>query len=140
MRFAILAAVGLGALGCDGEPLGDRTIAVGLGYADSTNFGPETASGSALIDTVIGRVELSVSGMPELSGDLYEGWLRGGGEDPQSLGTFNTSATGAALQSVTLGDLTGSTFERVVVTVEPDPDSDPDVPDVRETISGDIPF
>lgn len=139
MRIA-LALVALVAA-CDGEPLGDRSINVALGYSDRTNFGPETATGTALIDTASGRVELSVAGMPQLAaGDLYEGWLRDGGEDPQSLGTFNTSATGAAIQIANLGDLTAATFARVVVTVEPDPDGDPDVPDVRETITGEIPF
>jgi hypothetical protein len=126
--------------GCDGEPLGERTISVALGYGDRTNFGPESATGSAIIDTPSGRVELTVSGMPPLDGDLYEGWLRGGGEDPRSLGTFNTTAAGAAVHVVNLGDLREATYTRVVVTVEPDPDGDPEVPDVRVTIAGEIPF
>jgi hypothetical protein len=137
MRWLVL--VGLIA-GCDGETLGERTFNVGLGYDDGTNFGPETATGSAIVDTPTGRVELSVSGMPRLDGDLYEGWLRGGGEDPTSLGTFNSSETGAAIHVATLGDLREATFERIEVTVEPDPDGDPEVPDVRVTIGGDIPF
>ena len=124
---------------CDGEVLGERSITVFLGYSDHTNFGPETAAGTAVIDTPSGRVDLQVEGMPPLDGDRYEGWLRGGGEDPLSLGTFNTSAQGAATVVVTLGDLRESTFERVAVTVEPEPDPDPGTPDVRETIGGEIP-
>lgn len=124
---------------CDGEPLGERTISVALGFSDHTNFGPETAAGIAIIDTPSGRVELSVDGMPQLDGDRYEAWLRGGGEDPLSLGTFNSSEQGAAMIAVTAGDLREATFERVAITVEPDPDPDPGTPDVRETISGDIP-
>jgi Anti-sigma-K factor rskA len=127
-----------GLVACDGEVLGERSITVFLGFSDHTNFGPETATGTAVIDTPTGRVELSVAGMPPLGGERYEGWLRGGGEDPLSLGTFDTSEQGAASMVVTLGDLREATFERVVITVEPDPDPDPDRPDVRETISGEI--
>lgn len=128
------------AAACDGEPLGERSITVGLGFSDHTNFGPETATGTAVIDTPSGRVELAVSGMPRLDGDRYEAWLRGGGERPLSLGTFNTTEQGAATLVTAVGDLREETFERVAITVEPDPDPDPGTPDVRETISGDIPL
>lgn len=134
-----LLALALAALvGCDGEPLGDRTITVGLGYQDETNFGPETAVGTATIETSTGRVSLEVRGMPRLEGDQYQLWLTGGGEDRLPVLVFNTSEQGAASVAATLGDLRERTFEVLEITVEPDPDPDPD-PSPRRTIGGDIP-
>ena len=126
------------AAACAGEPLGERTIEVGLGYQDRTNFGPETARGSATIDTVTGDVVISVSGLDDLGeGDRYEGWLAGGGERPTTLGRFEVDSTGVASFAAVLGSLTRSTFNRVEITVEPEPDPSPK-PDVRVSIGGDI--
>lgn len=125
-------------LGCDGEPLGDRTITVELGYQDQTNYGPETATGLVTIETATGLVTLSVQGMPRLEGQSYQAWLFGGGEERLSVFVFNTSESGTASLSATLGDLTQRTYESIEITVEPDPDPDPD-PSPRRTIGGHIP-
>jgi len=140
MRISHLtvSAALLAATACTGEPLGERTIEMTLGYEDSTNWGPMDATGTATIDTRTGQVDITVAGLPALTDDAYEGWLAGGGEDATSTGVFNTDANGAGGSTIVLGDLTEATFERVVITVEPVPDPSPS-PDSRHTIGGDIP-
>ena len=123
---------------CAGEELGERAIDMDLIYEDSTNWGPMDATGSATIDTVTGEVVITVQGLPALTEDEYEGWLAGGGEDPISTGKFNTDENGDGSSSITLGDISQDTYERVVLTVEPVPDPSPG-PDSRHSIGGFIP-
>jgi hypothetical protein len=139
MRWIGVALAALGVAACDGEPLGDRVIQVELGYRDQTNFGPETATGTAIIDTPSGRVDLEVRDMALLMGDRYQLWLAGGGEELTAVVTFDVGAGGGAMVAAELGDLRERTFEEMFVTVEPDPDPSSD-PDPRRSIGGTIPF
>ena len=126
------------AAGCSGEPLESRTITVPLAD-EGAEFGPETATGQAVIDTDTGHVAITVMGLEALPAtDEYEGWLAGGGEDPISTGKFNVDENGNGSSEITLGDITESTYERVVLTVEPVPDPSPK-PDPRHSIGGNIP-
>jgi len=125
-------------VGCAGEPLGERFIEMDLAYEDSTNWGPEDATGTATIDTVTGEVVITVQGLPMLTEDDYEGWLAGGGEDAESTAKFNTDANGDGSSTIVLGNISERTWERVVLTVEPIPDPSPS-PDSRHSIGGFIP-
>ena len=119
--------------------LGERVIEVELGHeGDSTDIGPTTATGLAVIDTVSGQVDITVQGLPMLDGEEYEGWLAGGGESAVSTAKFNTDENGDGSSSIIFGDISTRTYERVVLTVEPIPDPSPD-PDPRHSIGGDIP-
>ena len=134
--FALVGAAILLA-GC-GSELGTETYAVSLSCGDDCNHAPsQSGAGSATVDGSTGRVDISVQGLPTLEGDVYEGWLAGGDEDPISTGRFNTDAQGAGSSSILLGDISDRTYERVVLTVEPEPDPDPG-PDPRHSIGGDI--
>jgi len=125
-------------IACGGSPLGERTITVPLEY-EGTDFGPDTATGTAVINTMTGQVDITVTGLDILPAtDEYEGWLAGGGEDPQSTAKFSVDASGNGTSTITLGDISESTYERVVLTVEPVPDPSPG-PDPRHSIGGNIP-
>jgi hypothetical protein len=137
----LLVVLFLGACGGDdGTALGKRQITIPLSYSDDvgSNHGPKDATGTAIIDTVTGKVTITVSGLPKLDKDRYEGWLAGGGEDPISTAKFNTDDTGVGSSDITLGDISGRTYATVVLTVEPEPDPTPK-PDPRHSIGGKIP-
>lgn len=123
-----------------GEPLGDRLIMVPLSYDDESNFGPKSASGTAEIETSTGNVSIAVQGLDRLDTDDYEGWLTGGGETPVSTGKFNTDVTGIGSSMSSLGDVSGKSYTRVMITVETRPDPDPKKPnELQKSIGGDIP-
>ncbi|MDQ3369293.1 MAG: anti-sigma factor [Myxococcota bacterium] len=125
--------------GCaGGDPLGDRSIDVPLVKENADDTAPAGATGMARIETATGRIDISVVGLPPLTGEVYEGWLAGGDEDATSTGRFQTLADGTGSSSIALGDLTARTFDRVVITVEPEPDPTPK-PDPRHAIAGNIP-
>jgi hypothetical protein len=84
-----------------------------------------------------GQVDISVTGLPQLVDEVYEGWLAGGDEDPISTGRFTTDADGQGSSTIVLGDISDRTYERVVLTVEPDPDPSP-APDPRHSLVGTI--
>jgi hypothetical protein len=135
----LLLLVFVGACGDDeGTALGKRQITVPLAYGEGSNHGPKDATGTATIDTVSGKVTITVSGLPKLDADRYEGWLSGGGEDPVTTAKFNTDDTGVGSSDITLGDISGRTYTTVVLTVEPEPDPSP-APDARHSIAGRIP-
>jgi hypothetical protein len=141
VTFAALVATF--ALACDdstgGAKLGDRQLTIPLSYLDGeSNAGPTDATGSASVDTTTGRVEIVVEGLPKVPGEAYEGWLAGGGESPVSTGVFRTDASGGGASEITLGDLSGTSYTKVVITIEPDPDTDP-APDARHSLAGFIP-
>lgn len=136
--FAAALALFLIDGGCGGEPLGIRTITVPMMYDGGSNWGPKDATGTAVIETAAGKVTITVKGLPKLDKEVYEGWLAGGGEGACTTGRFNTDDSGAGKSAITLGDLSERTFERVVLTVEPEPDPTTD-PDDRHSIGGNIP-
>ena len=122
-----------------GTPLGSRTINLTLSYGPGgANYGSQTATGTVVIDTATGRVETTVQGLPQLTNEMYEGWLAGGGESPISTGRFNTDANGGGSATHTLGDISARSYVLFVLTVEPEPDPSP-APDDRHSIGADIP-
>jgi hypothetical protein len=143
LRFlttALALSVSIASAGCsdEAEELGGKQVNVNLAYGEGSNYGPKDATGLAYIDTATGLVEIDVVGLPELQGEVYEGWLAGGDETPISTGRFNTNGQGTGSSSITLGDISKRTYQRVVLTVEPDPDPTP-APDPRHSIEGFIP-
>lgn len=147
MRFGPVEVLGLSgvllasaALGCSsGEPLGDAQYEVKLSSkADDFDHPPsKDSTGKAYIDTTTGLVEIFVEDMPALPGQAYEGWLAGGDEDAVTTGVIELGASGFGSSEIVLGDISDLTYERVVITVEPDPDDDPG-PDLPHSISGKI--
>ncbi|MBW2529051.1 MAG: anti-sigma factor [Deltaproteobacteria bacterium] len=137
-RTAIAAfGAALALAGC-GSELGTDTYEVSLSCGEDCNHAPsQSGTGSATVDGQTGQVDITVQGLPMLTGEVYEGWLAGGDETPISTGRFNTDAQGAGSSTITLGDISSTTYERVVLTVEPEPDPDP-APDPRHSIGGDI--
>lgn len=139
MRLALTSLFLLTAACSSAEPLGERTITVELMHEESTNWGPEDATGTATIDTTTGEVTLQVAGLPVLDVDVYEGWLAGGDEEPLSTGRFNVGEDGTGTSTMVVGSLVDTTYARVVLTVEPEPDPSPG-PDPRHSIGGNIPL
>lgn len=125
-------------LGACGSQLGEQMVEVPLSYDHGSNYGDQDATGLALIDTETGQVDITVEGLPMLTDEEYEGWLAGGGDTATSTAKFNTDADGNGSSSITLGDITLRTWDRVVLTVEPNPDPSSS-PDSRHSIGGDIP-
>jgi len=127
----------LGLAGC-GSELGEDVYTVDLACVDDCNHGPsQNGMGTATVDGATGQVDITVTGLPQLTDELYEGWLAGGDEDPISTGVFNTDSDGAGSSTIVLGDISDRTYERVVLTVEPDPDPSPE-PDPRHSLVGNI--
>lgn len=132
-----LAGTALLAAGC-GSELGEESYTVSLSCVDDCNHVPSQAgAGSAMVNGGSGQVDITVQGLPMLTGEVYEGWLAGGDETPISTGRFTTDDQGMGSSSILLGDISDRTYERVVLTVEPDPDPDPG-PDPRHSLVGDI--
>jgi hypothetical protein len=130
-----------GLFGCSsGDPLGARDITVTLDSKADDFDHPESEKGKgrATIDTRTGDVFIVVENMPQLVGEQFEGWLAGGDESPVSTGLIPIDDDGMGHSSALLGSLTESTYDRVVLTVEPDPDDDPEPAGIH-SLSGDIP-
>jgi len=129
--------VALFAAAC-GSPLGTDPYTASLICGDGCNHDPSAGGmGTAFVDPVTGQVEIEVSGLPQLEGEVYEGWLAGGYvfNSPIATGRFNVDENGDGSSSIFLGDITEQTWDTVVLTVEPDPDPDPG-PDPRHSIGG----
>ena len=125
----------LALLGC-GSELGTGTYNVPLTCGSDCNHAPsKSGSGTAIVDGATGKVVITVKDLPTLTGEVYEGWLAGGGESAISTGRFNTDAQGVGTSTITLGDISASAYEQVVLTVEPEPDVSP-APDPRHSIGG----
>lgn len=137
IKLALTAVASLALSAC-ASTLGDESYDVSLSCGDDCSHAEsQGGTGSALVDGATGRVDITVQGLPQLTDEVYEGWLAGGGEDPISTGRFNTDAGGSGSASIVLGDISDRSYERVVLTVEPEPDPTP-APDPRHSIGGDI--
>jgi hypothetical protein len=135
--FLILWVAAITIAGC-GSELGEDTYTVALTCADDCTHAPsQGGTGTAIVEGATGQIDIAVEGLPALTGEVYEGWLAGGDEEPISTGRFNTDASGVGSSSFALGDISDRTYERVVLTVEPEPDPSP-APDSRHSIGGDI--
>ena len=127
-------------VGACGNVLGTDTYTATLSCGGGCDHEPSAdGMGVAFVDPVTGQVEIEVSGLPRLDGEVYEGWLAGGYilGGPIATGRFNTDENGDGSSSIFLGDITERTWDTVVLTVEPEPDPSPD-PDPRHSIGGDL--
>jgi len=106
---------------------------------DISNWGPQTATGSAMVGVGDGFVQLSVSGLPHLNGEKYTVWLSPQDEgDWVRIGTFNVDETGAGDFGWTPEVFPYQQYRLIVITVEPDPDTD-GKPDERVSLVGHFP-
>ena len=102
--------------------------------ASVSNWGPTSASGIGSVDVSDGEVIVTASGLPRLSAERYEGWLITGA-DLVSVGRFNADASGVVQFRVILERLPARKYDLFLLTVEPEPDSDPK-PSAQRTIGG----
>jgi len=103
-----------------------------------SNWGPEEATGEAVVTAGDGKVEVRVQGLPHLDHGQYEVWLvTAADEEMVSIGTFNTDENGKA-QVVLDKDFPIADYRLLVISVEPEPDPEP-TPDKRRTIAGHFP-
>jgi len=85
------------------------------------------ASGSALVSVSLGELKLNVESLPHLTTGMYEAWLVT--EDMQemvSMGRFNSDMLGQARHEFVREDLPARDYRYLLISVEPQPDSDPD--------------
>ncbi len=135
LPFALLSLLALS--GC-GSPVGSEPINLDISYYSRSTHGDQDATGTVTINPVTGDVVTMVQDLPALDGEVYEGWLAGGGESPLSTGRFNTDENGAGGVSVSVGDISANTYQFFLLTIEPEPDPDP-APDPRHSIGADLP-
>lgn len=104
-----------------------------------SNYGPTSASGVALISIGEAWVDLQAEGLPQLSGQLYEAWLVKAATDEMfSLGKFNADVEGRVTYYHELDQIPETEYRYFVITVEPDPDSDP-AAESKRSIAGVFP-
>ncbi|MEM9187801.1 MAG: anti-sigma factor [Myxococcota bacterium] len=118
-------ALAMMAAGCNAS-LGDQPFMLDLGLFERSDPAAEDGQGTVTIDPVPGQVELQVGGLSPLVDQRYEAWLAGGGEAHLSVGRFNTDASLQGSVSSTVGDISERGFEFFIITIEPEPDTDPD--------------
>jgi len=105
---------------------------------DVSNWGPETASGTAIVATGEGFVTLKVQGLPRLNDARYQIWLTPREGEPIAVGKFNVDATGRADFKATGLKLPATVYKLLIITVEPEPDPNPQ-PDARRSLAGRFP-
>ncbi|OGO39686.1 MAG: hypothetical protein A2Z04_07365 [Chloroflexi bacterium RBG_16_57_9] len=105
---------------------------------DVSNWGPETASGTAIVATGEGYVTLKVQGLPHLNDARYQIWLIPREGEPVAVGKFNVEASGSADFKTTGLKLPATVYKLLVITVEPEPDTSPQ-PDARRSLVGRFP-
>ena len=106
---------------------------------ETSNWGPQTASGSALVGVGDGFVQLSVNGLPHLSIERYAVWLVPRDEGAWvPIGTFNVDESGAGDFGWVPDVFPYQEYRFIVVTVEPHPDQD-NQPDPRISLVGTFP-
>lgn len=115
-------------------------IKIFLNYLpEISNYGPNDATGVALISIGEAWVDLEVNGLPQLNGQLYEAWLVEAETNAMiSLGKFNSDPTGQVKYHAEFEQIPELDYRFFVISVETDPDPGPEV-DARRTISGVFP-
>lgn len=85
-----------------------------------SNWGPQDATGQAVVAIGDGRVDLEVRGLPSLPDEVYWAWLVPADQEaPVAVGAFHTDATGRGSLHVTLDDLPYLTYRLLLITLEP---------------------
>jgi len=105
---------------------------VDLTYIDLSNWGPEEATGTAELLFAEGLVNVSISGLPELPSERYQGWLVNSQVgDAITVGRFNADAFGSISYQGVLPPIADFGFDLFVVTIEPEPDAAPQPSEIR---------
>ncbi len=92
-----------------------------------SNWGPQRATGRAVVALGDGEVTLEVNGLPRLVGEQYQVWMER--EDTREwvpVGTFNSDENGVGKLYVISDEIPYTTYRLMVITVEPAPDPDPE--------------
>jgi len=101
-----------------------------------SNWGPQDATGHAVVAVGDGEVSLDVQGLPRLSNEHYEVWLESRiARKFYSAGKFNAKADGIGHLQVLLDTLPYQEYRMLLITVEPEPDPSPE-PDARHSLAG----
>jgi hypothetical protein len=119
----------------------ETPMSVSLSYvANLSNWGPKTATGAAEIWRNDAEVRLRVDGLTQLQNQAYSCWLANLQDGKFVLvGRFNVSANGSAVMDVTLKGSFPNGYTTVLVTVQPEPDSQSDKPSQLYSIAGFFP-
>lgn len=137
IAFVVVICTNVGAISvsANGAP-----IKIFLNYLpEVSNYGSTEASGVALVSIGEAWVELTAEKLPQLNGELYEAWLVSAQDDQMvSLGKFNANADGQVDYFAELEQLPPIDYRLFVITVEADPDPDPQA-DTRQTLAGFFP-
>jgi hypothetical protein len=105
-----------------------------------SNYGSTTASGVAMVSIGEAWVDLQIEGLPPLQGLIYEAWLvTGDNEQMISLGKFNSDEDGKVDYSAEFEDIPVLDYRFLVVSVETDPDPQPESADNRRSVAGVFP-
>lgn len=136
--FVILVGIAVfaGHVAANGAP-----IKIFLNYLpEFSNYGPAEARGEALVSIGEAWVEVTAEGLPQLNGELYQAWLvSADNQTIVDIGTFNADAEGRVSYFIELESVPDVEYRYFMITVESDPDSNPE-PDSRRTISGIFPI
>ncbi len=100
---------------------------VELSYLDGlSTWGPENATGELEISFAEGYARLRTSGLPELLGRAYQGWIvNSESYDAISIGRFNADARDEIEFEGALPTIAEFGFDLFIITVEPEPDDAP---------------
>lgn len=115
-------------------------IKIFLNYLpEFSNYGPNDATGVAMVSIGEAWVDLEVNGLPQLNGQLYEAWLIEAETDMMvSLGKFNSDPAGHVAYHAEFEQIPELDYRYFVITMENDPDSGPEA-DTRRSIAGVFP-
>ena len=101
-----------------------------------SNWGSQTATGTAVVAVGDGEVALEVTGLARLTDEHYEVWLESREErELYSVGKFNVDPQGIGRLNVLLDTLPYQEYRMLLISVEPDPDSDPTIGE-RKSLAG----
>ncbi len=104
-----------------------------------SNWGPQTATGRAVVAVGEGEVKLETKGLPRLQGEHYQVWLeRADMGDLVSIGAFNSDENGRGELHILIDDLPYATYRMMIISVEPTPDADP-APSAKRSLVGRFP-
>ncbi|MCB0191060.1 MAG: hypothetical protein KDJ65_03880 [Anaerolineae bacterium] len=115
-------------------------IKIFLNYLpEISNYGSTEATGTALVSIGEAWVEITAEGLPQLNGELYEAWLIGGEDEEMiSLGKFNANTEAQVDYFAEFEQLPEIDYRFLVITVEEDPDPDPQANN-RQSLAGFFP-
>jgi len=112
-------------------------VTIFLNYMpEVSNWGSQSATGTAVVAVGDGEVALEVTGLPRLTDEHYEVWLESR-EDRElySVGKFNVDQEGVGRLYVLLDTLPYQEYRMLLISVEPDPDPNPEIGD-RKSLAG----